>query len=241
MVFGRSYLAALMLVFCCAVSAQSKPLTAVAEAWQGYTEPDGQGIYWQIVREAMLHSGYQIQPEVANWKRARHQFEQKNAELLIGATQVDMAQAIFPRWHLDFDDAIYLFTLEPMTDLQQLQHQTVAFLLGYQFERYLSDIVIRSYEVSTTDQVLDLLQLGRIQAFIGYHFNLPETARVHQQQLRERTPLYVVFQPTERGQKLAAAYEQGMAYLYQSGRLQEIFANDSLYRMAGFPAKVNTP
>jgi ABC-type amino acid transport substrate-binding protein len=219
----------------------AKTVTVTAAQWPGYTHVDGSGLYFQILREALASENIQLNIRTSNWKRAKHMFQANRADILICDYRAVDTRRLWPRWHLDYDQPILLFSQQPIKDLQQLQDQPVGWLLGYDFDRYLP-VSVRSYEVATDKEGFTLLQHGRLSAFISYQMHLPARmqSRFHSMELAAAQPMYPVFHNDFNGRNLARAFDAGMQRLYQSGRLAALFNNPQLYQHARFD-KVSQP
>lgn len=227
----------LLLSICVGFSvvSQAKTLTVAAAQWPGYTHADGTGLYFQILREALATENIQLNIRTSNWKRAKHMFHANRADILICDYRSADPMRLWPRWHLDFDQPILLFSRLQLTNLQQLQDQPVGWLLGYDFDRYLP-VSVKSYEVATDQEGFTLLQHGRLTAFISYQMHLPPAlkSQFHSLELAAAQPMYPVFHNDFNGRMLARAFDTGMRRLYQSGRLAELFNNPELYQHARF-------
>lgn len=217
------------------VVSQAKTLTVAAAQWPGYTHADGTGLYFQILREALATENIQLNIRTSNWKRAKHMFQANRADILICDYSSADPMRLLPRWHLDYDQPIVLFSLQQLSSLHQLQDQPVGWLLGYDFDRYLP-VSVKSYEVATDQEGFTLLQHGRLTAFISYQVHLPTTlkSRFYSIELAAAQPMYPVFHNDFNGRMLARAFDAGMRRLYQSGRLAELFNNPALYQHARF-------
>lgn len=220
---------------------QAKTLTVAAAQWPGYTHADGSGLYFQILREALATEDIQLNIRTSNWKRAKHMFHANRADILICDYRSADPMRLWPRWHLDFDQPILLFSRQPLPDLQQLRDQPVGWLLGYDFDRYLP-VSVKSYEVATDLEGFTLLQHGRLAAFISYQMHLPKPlqSQLYSTELAAAQPMYPVFHNDFNGRMLARAYDAGMRRLYQSGRLAELFNNTALYQHARFEQLAQT-
>ncbi len=122
-------------------------------------------------------------------------FHANRADILICDYRSADPMRLWPRWHLDFDQPILLFSRQPLSDLQQLRDQPVGWLLGYDFDRYLP-VSVKSYEVATDLEGFTLLQHGRLTAFISYQMYLPKPLKSQfygtELQLRSRCIRYFI-------------------------------------------------
>lgn len=217
------------------VPAQAKTVRVVSGAWGEMTQADGKGLYIQVVREALAGTDVELNVRVTNWKRAKQMFYANRAELLLVDHFDNTDRQFYSRWHLDMDPPVILFSLAPVPTYAALQGKTVGWMLGYEFGRYLP-VTVNGIEVSEEPFGFDMLEYGRLDAFISYEDKVPAalSAKLQRLELAPAQPLYPVFQNTFAGRQLAADFDRGMARLYHSGRLEKIYAE--YFRRARFPA-----
>ncbi len=214
---------------------QAKTVTVAAGAWGGMTAADGSGLYFQVLREALSGSDIELKFRVTNWKRAKQMFYANRADLLIADYHSAGSRQFFPLWHLDMDPPVVLFSLQPLASADKLQGKTVGWMLGYEFGQFLP-VSVDGVEVSAERFGFDMLEYGRLDAYISYDYNVPQALRpkLKRLQLAPAQALFPVFQNTFNGRQLAAEFDRGMQRLHQSGRLQQIYAEH--YQQAHFPA-----
>ncbi|MDZ7868687.1 MAG: transporter substrate-binding domain-containing protein [Rheinheimera sp.] len=214
---------------------QAKTVTVAAGAWGGMTAADGSGLYFQVLREALSGTDIELKVRVTNWKRAKQMFYANRADLLLADYRSNGNRQFFPQWHIDMDPPVVVFSLQPLLTADVLQGKTVGWMLGYEFGQFIP-VPVDGVEVSAEQFGFDMLEYGRLDAFISYDSNVPQAlkAKLKSLQLAPAQPLYPVFQNTFAGRQLAAEFDRGMLRLYQSGRLAQIYA--AHFQQANFPA-----
>lgn len=206
---------------------QASPLLVASSQWPGYTEADGQGVYFEVLRQALRSQGVEFKVQVSNWKRARFAFDQQRADVLVCDYASEHASGVYPKWYLDMDPAVFVFTRQPMPSLQQLKGQSVGWVLGYKFA-HLVPSEIQLVEVNSHADGFRLLQGGRLTAVVSYQQHVPADWQgpIFKTQVQAPRPLYPVFQNTVSGRELARLFDQGMQQLQQQGRLQALYPPD---------------
>ena len=215
--------------------AVAKTITIAASPWQGLTQADGSGLYFQIFREAMATQDIQLTIRLSNWKRAKHMFYAKRADVLLADYQHTDPSRFYPRWHLDYDQSVQLYSLQPLQNLAQLENRPVGWMLGYDFDQYLP-VPVEPYEVATEEEGFMLLQHQRLAAFISYKNHQPDpmVLPLYSLEILSAQPLYPLFHNDFQGRQLARAYDLGMAQLYQSGRLAQLHSSKASYQHARY-------
>lgn len=232
---GLSWLAMGLAMAVIPVRADSQPdrpddIVLVSEQWNGYTEADGTGLGWDLMRELFEPAGVQVQARVEPYTRAVGLVQRGEADAWVGAYKNEVEGTLYPQWHYDVDE-IYALSLasEPTPTLHTLGSYRLAWVRGYEFEHYLPDIV-HFNEVARREPILNMLDHSRADLYIDAK---PEISFILQQTKepeRFRTtylaaiPLYLSFANTARGRSLRILFDRRMAQLVRSGKLRPIFA-----------------
>lgn len=219
---GWLFVIALCLMWSQMVNA--KTVTVVAGAWGNFSRADGSGLYFDVLREVLAQSDIDLQIRVTNWKRAKQMFYGGRADVLLADYRGAGDRRYVPRWHLNMDPPVLLFSLQPIADLNLLQGKAVGWMLGYDFGEYLP-VAVNGIEVSEEKFGFEMLHYGRLDAYISYAENVPEEFRksLFDQQLVAEQALYPIFHNDFAGRQLAADFDRGMQRLYKSGRLQQLY------------------
>ena len=117
-----------------------------------------------------------------------------------------------------------------------LPGRALAWVRGYDYHENL-DVKVEDFaEVRDTQQGLKMLQGGRIEFFLDHAGSLLDTiARTGFDTSNYRIEavieenVYMAFAATEKGQKLASIYDQGVRNLIETGKLQKIFARYGIH------------
>lgn len=217
---------------CWAASAGVLPQPAhidlVSEAWEDYTNADGSGLAWDVLREVFQPAGVAVVTRTEPYIRSVGLVQQGQADAWVGSYQNE-THALYPRWHYDTDH-IYALSLadKPQVDFASLGRYRLAWVRGYQFQKYLPDA--RTYnEVQRRNGILPMLEHDRadyyVDALTEIEVILRQAAdpgrfkRVHVAEL----PLYLGFSDSPRGRALLAVYDQRMEQLVKAGQLREIY------------------
>ncbi|WDE11104.1 substrate-binding periplasmic protein [Thalassomonas haliotis] len=204
-----------------------------ADEWQGYTHSDGSGLYFELLKK--VYSNDRLDFKLDSFNRVLKKFEQNKLDIIVGVYKEDLARALFPNWYLDTEYPIVAFynpkllTIEHLNDFKKL---TTSWLRGYAFNRYLPQSE-NTYLIDDINLGFKMLANQRIDTFIDYSYNLPNTYR-EQFSTFEILPsrrIYIAFQRNQHGKKLALAFDQKMARLRDSGELAQLFADE--YQRSG--------
>lgn len=205
-------------------------IVLVSEHWNNYTEADGSGLAWDLMRVLFEPAGVKVNARIEPYTRAVGLVQRGEADAWVGAYQNEVQDTLYPNWHYDTDE-IYALGLasNPPPTLETLSSYHLAWVRGYQFQHYLPDV--RHFnEVARRDNILSMLDYNRADLYIDAK---PEVVSVLEQTKEPERfrvtylteiPLYLSFADNSRGRFLCNLFDQRMAQLVRSGTLRSIFA-----------------
>ena len=205
------------------------PLLMVSEEWSGYTNADGTGLAWDLLRKVFEPAGYKARTRTEPYTRAAGLVERGEADLWVGSYK-DETASLYPRWNYDVDH-VYALGLSARSgpDISLLGQYQLAWLRNYQYQRYLPGI--KHYtEVQRRTGILSMLDLGRVDYYIDALSEIQALLGESPQQSAYKVthiielPLYIGFTDSPKGHRLRALFDQRMDELVPSGQLREIFA-----------------
>lgn len=230
----RRWLLTLLCTAATLLQAQDAPVvpskvTLASEAWDGYTNADGSGLAWDVMRKVFEPAGLQVQPRTEPYTRAVGLAQRGEVDGWVGSYRDEVTGVLYPRWHYD-SDPIYALGLatSPAPSLATLGRYRLAWVHGYKYEAYLPN-VRRFNQIHRRDGILPMLQYGRADFYIDALTEAREVLSQAQDPATFRLthltqlPLYVGFVDNERGRDLRAVFDRRMDALVKSGELKPIF------------------
>jgi polar amino acid transport system substrate-binding protein len=216
------------------VSAESSPdnptdIVLVSEQWIAYTEADGSGLGWDLMREIFEPAGIKVASRTEPYTRAVGLVQRGEADAWVGAYEHEVEGTLYPKWHYDTDE-IYALGLasRPAPTLKTLGSYRLAWVRGYEYQHYLPNVV-HFNEVARRDHILPMLDHARADLYIDAR---PEVdfilGQTHEPQRFRTTylmsiPLFLSFADNARGRFLRDVFDKRMAQLVRSGKLRSIF------------------
>jgi len=204
-------------------------ITLASEEWNDYTNKDGSGLAWDVLRQVFEPAGITLQSRSEPYTRSVGLAQRGEVDGWVGSYRDEASGVLYPYWHFD-SDHIYALGLAttPTPSLATLGNYRLAWVRGYKYEEYLPNLH-HFNQIERRDGILPMLQHARADFYID---SLTEARYVLGQahdpsQFRltpiAELPLYIGFADTERGRALMAVYDQRMAALVKSGELKPIF------------------
>ena len=204
-------------------------ITLASEEWNDYTNKDGSGLAWDVLRQVFEPAGITLQTRSEPYTRSVGLAQRGEVDGWVGSYRDEASGVLYPYWHFD-SDHIYALGLAttPTPSLATLGNYRLAWVRGYKYEEYLPNLH-HFNQIERRDGILPMLQHARADFYID---SLTEARYVLGQahdpsQFRltpiAELPLYIGFADTDRGRALMAVYDQRMTALVKSGELKPIF------------------
>jgi len=203
--------------------------------WTGLAQPNGEGAYWDLMREIFAPLNIKLELNASTFNRAMQSLVEQRYDVMLGNYQgQEPATGISSLTHMDWDPPLYAFT-RTEADMAQLEAGTLAkpvcYERGYDYQEFLPE----SLDFYAADGPLDcfaMLDLGRAGAVTDYRENMPEWAEGPYQELELHPglPLHAAFQDTEQGHKLRAFFDQRLREIIRSGRIQDFYSQERVQR-----------
>lgn len=211
-------------------SEKPSDIVLVSEQWNGYTETDGSGLGWDLMREIFEPAGIKVALRTEPYTRAVGLVQRGEADAWVGAYEHEVEGTLYPKWHYDTDE-IYALGLasNPVPALKTLGSYRLAWVRGYEYQHYLPNVV-HFNEVARRDHILPMLDHARADLYIDARPEVDFILGQASEPQRFRTtylmsiPLFLSFADNARGRFLRDVFDQRMAQLVHSGKLRPIFA-----------------
>ena len=154
--------------------ASTKPqLVIVGEHWVNYSQDDGSGTYFDILR-AVYGDEFQLEFETTLWSRAKQQLLDNKADILVGVYHVEQSHFFIPTQHLDTEYSAYVLfdkTKQSIKSLSDLSGLTVAGRNGYGLDKYIPNNA-RFFGLDHVHDLYKLINHGRIDAALVMSYNV---------------------------------------------------------------------
>lgn len=118
-----------------------KQIHLVSEEWLDYTNADGTGVAWDVLRKVFEPAGVKVVTQSAPYSRAVGLVKRGEADAWVGSYKEENDDNLYPRWHFDMDH-IYALGLvsKPVPTRQTIGRYRLAWVRGYDFGSYLPDV-----------------------------------------------------------------------------------------------------
>lgn len=223
-----------------------KMVNVVAPEWPEFTNKDGTGLYWDILRAVYEPAGIRVKPATAPWNRALKMVtEYRVYNAIVGETRDTGQSLLYPRYAIDVE---YLSVVYPLSaglswqGLDTLKGKTVGWLKGY-------DVIpakqrnFKLHEFRTTAEGVQWLQQGKLDLLIdewdAIQLALEEAGvgmdYFEVQDMPNGRDVYVAFADGAVSEYLISEYNRRIPELIASGELQALYDK---WQVGEIPAQV---
>ncbi|KGE65191.1 MULTISPECIES: ABC transporter substrate-binding protein [Pseudomonas] len=227
----RRWLLIVLCAFTSLVQAQDVPgkVMLASEEWNDYTNKDGSGLAWDVLRQVFEPAGITLQTRSVPYTRSVGLAQRGEVDGWVGSYRDEATGVLYPHWNFD-SDHIYALGLAstPAPTAATLGNYRLAWVRGYKYEEYLPN-VHRFNQIERRDGILPMLQHARADFYIDalteakYVLNQADDPSKFTLTHIAELPLYIGFADNERGRALMVVFDQRMAALVKSGELKAIF------------------
>ena len=136
----RALLVLLVALSCCSVraaepQAQPRHIRIASEVWSDYTEANGEGLGWDILREVFEPLGVTIERCSVPYTRSVGLVQRGEVDAHMGAYRDESPGVLYPHWNYDTDH-IYALGLasNPELSLATIASYRLVWVRGYKYQ-----------------------------------------------------------------------------------------------------------
>jgi polar amino acid transport system substrate-binding protein len=211
-----------------------KTISIVAPVWEGYTNKDGTGVYWEVLKEIYQPLGIHIKPKSVPWNRAMKMVSKyRTYNGIVGEYRDTEEDVLFPDYAIDIE---YMSLLSKNSsgyvfkDLTSLLGKKVGWIKDY-------EVIVKSKrnfelrEFRNIEQGIELLNAGKIDFLIDDWDEIAAamgevgmtTADYTVDPMPEGKDIYTAFSVDNLSRELIKIYNERIPVLAKSGKLAEIY------------------
>jgi polar amino acid transport system substrate-binding protein len=218
----------IVLLSLCLILSAKESIHIVTDFWEDYTEKDGTGYYFDMLRLAYPEADYEFQITYVPFNRGVVMIEGGEADVLLG-TYAEDAAGLNTAYPVEIDmvdlavlneKAAGLETLDDLTDL------TVGARLGYELDEFLVEGTDYK-EFRSVNQMFKMLAAGRIDGVLDYMADMQEP--IAEAGLEEKVSFvpaiiksetFFTYHPTKA--ELKTIFDTAFELAYKDGRLEAL-------------------
>lgn len=242
--FLTCFVISLTFYYCEAKADREQPPTIstimlVGEQWKDYTNADGSGVYWDLIKSIYQPAGVKVHFKLYPWVRADRMVIKQRADAIVGDYYYpteDGKTFLYPYWHLSVEEPIVMISKKPGRYSTPItadkRPKLIGFIRGYGFEHktwFKPDF--EKYELNDLEHGLKMLAADRLHAVADYAshlsaiahntgFSNKDTYKSTQMEAGQR--LYLKFANTKRARALIEIYDRRVNEMIENGEIEKI-------------------
>lgn len=231
----------LILVFTApAADAGDREIHIITPQWEHQTNPDGSGLFFEIIREVYQPEGIEMKWQFAPWKRSQTMVSsaKSDAMLCVWQKHAEEEGQLIPRYpmYVEHTAVVYKRDSIPAWDgIHSLDYKRAVWLRGYDYHTFdqLKSVQFGGWhEVDTHENAWRQLNLDRFDVYIDALIDIDIFIKDHQVDMslyRKRVlwdeRAYISFSDTPRSRELIRIFDRRIKELFHSGDLERIYRN----------------
>lgn len=235
MLNGKLKIISIILLFY-AIHGFSKPriIKVVSPEFQNFTEKNGHGVYWQILKEIYKKEGFKLVFENLPYSRAQYLLQKKKIDIVLAAYIDEFPGVIYPdkSYPLDRDEVSVIYLKDSSiawNGIGSLAGSRVGWQRGYGYKKYI-DADFLHYEVSNSAQAIAMIRLERLDFFMDSKTEIEillNSAHNIEDNYHKKNifkiDLFPAFRADAKGRDLIKTYERNIEKMRRSGYLRKLY------------------
>ncbi len=232
-IFGLGQILILFSISTCVAFAEENKISTidiVTPAWEGITNKDGTGLYFELLQMVYEPVGIVVKIEFVPWARAVKRVDLKSSDAMLGS--YNTVDAFFPKYPLDTEYTAVVYktdSVEKWNGVTTIENKDVVWVRGYNYHKYLP-VKVNYHEVSKSEQGWKMLALDRVGFFMNslnainryVNRNKIDLADFQIKVVMVKN-LFVRFAKTEKSKKLIEIYDSRMDELIKTDSLRKLY------------------
>jgi polar amino acid transport system substrate-binding protein len=227
------------VAFATAESPTPAGIKIITPEWEGQTNRDGTGLFFDIVRAVYGSAHVKIEFQFAPWKRCQATVSSGKADAMLCVWKVhaEELKQLMPRYPMYVEQTVVVFKNASMfswRDIHTMDYRRAVWLRGYDYHRetpMASVQLAQWYEVDSHEEAWQQLNMDRFDFYIDALIDLNAyiksndvDADLYQREVLWSSPSFMAFSDTEKSRVLIEIYDREILKLVKSGELARIYS-----------------
>ncbi len=224
----------ILFLFTVNLFAQVKEVFVVSEKWDGYTNKDKSGLYFDIVRQVFEPLGIKVKIEIYPYNRSVKMIKEKKADFWLGSFIDEEEFALYPKYHFDIDRVTAMFKKDKFKDfksIKDLKDKKVAWIRGYDYQEEI-DVPMQISERNNRKSLLKSLKQDRIDVYLDDERDMRDALKKNNFDLSSykliellKFNLYPAFRKDKIGEELSKIWDKRLSIMIKDGSLKNLYIN----------------
>ncbi|MEZ4527925.1 MAG: transporter substrate-binding domain-containing protein [Desulfobacterales bacterium] len=218
-------------------AAETETIDIATPVWEGQTNEDGTGLFFDIIRAVYEPAGIKMQFQIMPWKRAVQEMLSGKADAVLDMYSEDIAEnMIAPSYPLLTEFTVAVFKKERIKEwkgIQSLSGLDLIWIRGYNYQnsRHLKGIKFNWSEIDEYDTAWRMLAKNRTDAYLDAYTDATAYIKENKVDMNLYTMEtiggdkgYMVCGKSPKSEEFVKIYDKRILELLASGELEKIFA-----------------
>ncbi len=221
-----------LFIFTMNLFGQVKEVFVVSEKWDGYTNQDKSGLYFDIVRQVYEPLGIKVKIGIYPYNRTVKMIKEKKADFWLGSFIDEEEFALYPTHYFDIDRITAMFKKDKFKDfkgVKDLKGKSVAWIRGYDYQEEI-DVPMNISERNNRKALLKSLKQDRIDFYLDDERNMRDALEKNNfntssYKLVEilKFNLYPAFRKDKIGEDLLKIWDERLLDMVKDGSLKNLY------------------
>jgi polar amino acid transport system substrate-binding protein len=207
-----------------------------SDLWPGFTDTNGNGLYWDIIRKVYEDNNIEVVFETTNYTRSKALVKNNIFHAYIGAYLHEEKFALYPKYPIDVDyiSACTAVDSKETISIENIVKFSVIWIKGYSYEK-IFDHQFNYQEITNRQTGFKLIANHRINYYIdadsdikSYLENNPTLASKIKCKIIHHESIYLAFNKAPYAMHLKTIWDNTIPTLIQSGFLEKTYKEYSL-------------
>ncbi len=211
-----------------------KTIHVVMQTFPGFTNKDGTGLYFEMIREVYEPVGVKMKYEIFPWERCKVMREKKLTDALLGAGRVK-GRYPMPKYPMSVSYDTVVFRKDRIKEWkgpESLRGKRVLWVRGSDYNKYpeLANVKMEWDEINSIQEAWKLLEIGRYDFYIEMLVDIKSYVKdnnidtsPYQMETISGNEVTLWFADTEKSKELIDIYDRRIIELFKSGWLKKLF------------------
>lgn len=207
-------------------------INLVTATWEGFTNPDETGYYFDILNRVFPAPEWQLNVQFVPFARTLYLIEHNRVDMILSVYKGDIKKSLLSEHAVEIDAIDAAVTPDiaaSWVGIESLSHKKVQAMLAYRYNM-LTPVPMYYEESSDMLTMLNSLNAGRIDAVLDYRKNIlslvpklkePQNFVIIQGVLKAEA--FFAFANTEKGRMLKQHFDVAHKRLIDSGEQERLF------------------
>ena len=209
-----------------------KQIHLVSDTWEGATNKDGSGLFFELARIVYEDVGIKLDYKIVPYSRSIYMVKNEEADAWVGSFYAEENFPLYPQWHIDNNRVSIVFkknTVKGWDGETSIIGKNVVMRRDYDYDRYIDAQFIKA-EVDKIKQAFGMLENGRVEFYIEAQMELNSWISANKLNMEDYKiehfldlKVYIAFANNDRGKYFKELWDRRMEKIYNTDSVKKLY------------------